>query len=81
METHRQISIIFSWAVPLWFHFGEKFMGCWKMYLNFKFMHLGDLEGLECTKQDRYLLTVLLVGCKKTLTRKWLKKDKPTIRM
>jgi len=42
-------------------------------------MYLGDLNGQKYTKQDKYLLGVLLVGGKKALTRKWLKKDKPTI--
>ena len=51
-----------------------------KMFLNFKVLYLCDLDGLDYTKQDKYLLRVLLVGCKKALTRKWLKKDKPTIK-
>jgi len=50
-----------------------------KMYLNFKIMYLGDLNGLKYTKRDKYLFGVLLVGGKKALTRKWLKRDKPTI--
>ncbi len=42
-------------------------------------MYLCDLDELELAKRDKYLLRVLLVGCKKALTRKWLRKDKPTI--
>lgn len=50
-----------------------------KMFLNFKVMYLCDLDGLDYTRRDKCLLSVLSVGCKKALTRKWLKKDKPTI--
>lgn len=68
-------------VVPFWREVHEVLEAVFKrkMYLNFKFMYLCDLDALKCTKQDRYLLRVLLVGCKKTLTRKWLKRDKPTL--
>jgi len=84
VEILQQIIFTFFGAAPLWLHFGEIL---WvmetvfkrKMFLNFKVIHLCDLDGLKHTKWDKYLLRVLLVGCKKAPTRKWLKKDKLTV--
>ena len=51
-----------------------------KVYLNFKIMCFRDLEELCLAKCDKYLLRFFLVACKKAITRKWIKKDTPTIK-
>jgi len=49
-----------------------------ELEFNFTVMYLGNLPtGLR--KADRYLLQILLAGSKKTITRKWLSKECPTI--
>ena len=84
METHYKTTIISFGPVPLWIHFVKTSTGVLeavfkkKLYFNFIIMYFGYLN-LDYTKQDKNLLRVLLVGSKKALTRKCLKKDKPTI--
>ncbi len=45
---------------------------------NFSVMYLGNVP-TALTKQDRYLLQILLAGGKKAINRKWLSKESPTI--
>jgi len=49
-----------------------------KITFDFNTIYLGNLpSGLE--KHDRYLLQILLVSSKKSITRKWLDKEPPTV--
>ena len=41
-------------------------------------LYLGDLPE-EITRNDRYLLNVLIVAAKKAITRKWLQTDPPMV--
>lgn len=41
-------------------------------------MYLGNVP-TELTKQDRYLLQILLAGSKKAITSKWQSEESPTI--
>jgi len=38
-----------------------------------------DLEELEWRNKDKYLLRILLVACKKSITKKWLKRETPSV--
>lgn len=46
---------------------------------NFTTIYLGNLPP-ELTKSDKYLLSILLAGAKKAITRKWLCEDIPSIK-
>ena len=49
-----------------------------ELIFNFIVIYLGNVPtGLN--KKDRYLFQILLVAGKKTITRKWLSKESPTI--
>jgi len=38
-----------------------------------------DLEELEWRNKDKYLLRILLVACKKSITKKWLMRETPSV--
>lgn len=38
-----------------------------------------DLEELEWRNKDKYLLKILLVACKKSITKKWLRREAPSV--
>ena len=62
-SVHRVLEAVFGIAIQF----------------DFKTMYLADLEELHCTKQDQYLLRVLLVASKKAITKKWLTNVIPTM--
>ena len=46
---------------------------------DFKTMYLTDIQELHLSKQDQYLIRILLVTSKKAITKKWLTNVIPTI--
>lgn len=46
---------------------------------DFPTIYLGNLPQ-ELTKADRYLVSILLAGAKKAITRKWLCEDVPSLK-
>ena len=41
-------------------------------------LYLGVITGNVVLKDDRYILKIMLVACKKAITRKWYKTDPPS---
>ena len=41
-------------------------------------LYLGIMTGNVVLKDDRYILKIMLVACKKAITRKWYRTDPPT---
>lgn len=50
-----------------------------KITFCFSLLYLVDLEELEWRNKDKYLLRILLVACKKLVTKKWLKRVTPSV--
>lgn len=50
-----------------------------KITLCFSLLYLVDLGELEWRNKDKYLLRILLVACKKSITKKWLKREAPSV--
>lgn len=50
-----------------------------KIAVCFRILYLVDLDDMEWSNKDKYLLRILLVACKKSITKKWLKKQSPSV--
>lgn len=50
-----------------------------KITVGLKLLYLVDLEEMEWRNKDKYLLRILLVACKKSITKKWLKREAPSV--
>lgn len=46
---------------------------------HFTLLYLVHLKELEWWNRHKYLLRILLVACEKSITKKWLKRETPSI--
>ena len=66
---------------PLWQDVHQTLRKVFQTDVEFKFvsLYLGVLPSENANSGDQYLFQILSAACRKAITRKWLKAEKPTV--